>query len=253
MVKPKPRPNRRAVSEWALERLYDLVFSGDLPAGAIIREEELTVQLRVSRSPIRESLRQLEADGLLSVDPATGRRRVARFGPDDVYELYTIRAGLEEISAAHAASEITADQLAELQRLQSQMDQTISDPLKRDFATDIAFHRYICQASGLRRLNITLSPIWAQSRALLQHLYAVGCYNDPDEDALACQDHGDIINALRQSDAQLAANLVRRHLHDRRDRLINMLDQYSPAITPQGAPVPPNLERRGCSHSQGPN
>lgn len=227
MVEQAERPNRRAVSEWTLERLYDMIFSGQIAAGATVREEQLTARFGVSRSPVRESLRQLEIDGLLEVDRETGRRRVARFGLDDIYELYTIRAGLEEISASHAALRVTPDVLDELRALQSTMDQMIARPIpsQRDFAVDIAFHRLMCEASGLRRLAAALSPLWAQTRALLHHLHSVGRYNDPTEDALAYRDHREIVAALARREPQHAAAAVRHHLHDRRDQLILMLDE----------------------------
>jgi DNA-binding GntR family transcriptional regulator len=204
------RPNRRAVSQWTLEQLYDLIFTGDLPAGATVRE----------------ALRQLEVDGLLNIDPATGRRRVASYGPEDIYELYTVRSGLEVISASHAAPLMTAAAIEELKSLQAIMDrepvsQTIAT--RRDFGADIAFHRTICKVSGLNRLMANLTPMWVQTQVLLRHLYAIGIYNDPTEYVLAYRNHNDIIDALERHDPALAADAVHRHLHDRRDQLIMKL------------------------------
>ena len=150
------RPSRRAVSEWTLDQLYDLIFSGEAGAGTAIREEELTARLGVSRAPVRESLRQLEVDGLLDVDQESGRRRVVQFGLPDVYELYMIRTGLEEISARHAAPRMTSAVLDELKILELRMEQEREDRgavqrRQRDFRTDIEFHRLICKTSGLTR------------------------------------------------------------------------------------------------------
>lgn len=229
------RPNRRAIFEWTLEQLYDLVFSGEISAGATIREEQLTARFGVSRSPVRESLRQLELDGLLDVDRETGRRRLARFGPDDIYELYTIRAGLEEVAASHAAHRATPEVLTQLKELQTTMDKAIADaiPIHRDFTVDIAFHKCLCEASGLRRLGAALLPIWGQTRALLYHLHATGRYNDRAEDELAYADHRAIIVALERKDPRVAASAVRRHLHERRDQLIRMFNESTDELGAQ--------------------
>ena len=234
------RPNRRLVSEWTLERLYDLVFSGTLGPGATVREEQLTTLLGVSRSPVRMSLHQLEIDGLLEIDPVSGRRSIARIGPKDVYGLYTIRAALEEVSVAHAATRATPAVLAELEDLEAAIEESLSGGENGDqvFVLDIKFHQRICDISGLTRLKATLSPLWLQTRVLLRYLRGAGLYNDEEELLLAYKDHRDIMAALKAKDAHLAANTVRHHLHERRDYLIATLQKERQKGTSWPVPNP---------------
>ncbi|MFC0680127.1 GntR family transcriptional regulator [Lysobacter korlensis] len=217
------RPQRRALTEWALESLYDLVFTGELAPGDDLGEEELRTRLGVSRTTISAALRQLEADGLATVAAANGRRVVASFDVADVVELYTIRAVLEEFAAHHAAVRVTDEQLRRLGELQSEMEQrsaTHRDPHRRDFEVDFDFHREIARASGMARIEACLSPLWNQTHAVLRHAYFRGVYADRTEDAAAYHDHREILAALTARDSDAAASAVRRHLEGRRDQLI---------------------------------
>ncbi len=226
------KPNRRAVADWALEQLYDLIFTGTLQPGDALAEEDVTARLGVSRSPAREALRHLETQGLLSVNPVNGRRFISVFGEDDVFELYTVRAGLEELGARYAAPRADGELIARLVQLQHDMEFVAvarEDPTRRDFEVDFDLHRAICRASGLRRLETSLEPIWMQTHALLRALYTRGIYGDAQEDAAAYRDHRRIIEALMARDADASAAAVRMHLEGRRDQLIAGLRAHSSA------------------------
>src|SRR4051794_26962876 len=112
------RPTRRALGEWALDRLYELIFTGVLPAGVDLGEEELSERLGVSRATVSAALRQLEVDGLATVAAANGRRVVATFGLSDIHDLYTVRAVLESHAAEQAAPAIPDADLQRLRELQ---------------------------------------------------------------------------------------------------------------------------------------
>lgn len=217
------RPSRRALGEWALERLYDLIFTGNLPAGVDLGEEELSERLGVSRATISAALRQLEIDGLATVAAANGRRVVSSFGVADIYELYTVRAVLESHAAEEAARRLTDDDLQRLRDLQSEMEtlsRSVRDPKRRDFGVDFDFHRVIVRAAGSRRIESCLEPIWNQTHAVLRHLYSVGAYGDNAEDAAAYRDHHAVIDALAARHGAAAGNAMRAHLYGRRDKLI---------------------------------
>jgi DNA-binding GntR family transcriptional regulator len=227
------RPNRRALADWTVERLYDLIFTGALPAGADLGEEELRVRLNVSRTTVSAALRQLETDGLAVVAAGNGRRVVASFETDDIHELYTIRSGLEELAVRNAVDKLGDEVIEQLQRLQTEMEALAGrnrDPHRRDFEVDFDFHRAIIHASGMARLEICLTPIWNQTHALLRHLYSVGAYGDRQEDAAAYRDHRKIIAALTARDADQAVSAVRAHLHGRRDQLIAGVRQRGQVI-----------------------
>jgi DNA-binding GntR family transcriptional regulator len=217
------RPSRRALGEWALDRLYELIFTGALPAGTDLGEEELSERLGVSRATISAALRQLEVDGLAAVAAANGRRVVATFGIADIHDLYTVRAVLESHAAEEAAPVMRPEDLQRLRDLQSEMEslsRSLRDPTTRDFGVDFDFHRVIVQAAGSRRVEACLVPIWNQTHALLRHLHSLGAYGDDAEDAAAYHDHHAILDALVSHHAAAAGNAMRAHLYGRRDKLI---------------------------------
>ena len=220
------KPQRRALGEWAVERLYEDIFTGVLPQGADLAEELLCARLEVSRATVSFALRQLEQEGLATVAAGNGRRQVAAFSIDDVADLYNVRATLEAHTARIAAGMADAALLADLTTLQVEMEALSRQPARpssRDFGVDFEFHRAIARASGSKRAIAALRPIWHQTHALLRHLYSVGAYADENEDNAAYADHHSIMQALAARDPDAAATAMQAHLSGRRDRLIENL------------------------------
>ncbi len=220
------KPQRRALGEWAVEQLYEDIFTGALPQGADLAEELLCARLEVSRATVSFALRQLELEGLATVAAGNGRRQVAAFSIDDVADLYDVRATLEAHTARVAARSAGPALLAELETLQTEMEALSRQPARpssRDFGVDFEFHRAIARASGSKRAMAALRPIWHQTHALLRHLYSVGAYADENEDSAAYADHRAIMRALAGNDPDAAAQAMRVHLLGRRDRLIENL------------------------------
>src|SRR6476646_5684129 len=92
------RPSRRALLDWTLVQLYELLFAGEYATGDVLSEVEVAARLNVSRTPVRLAFQQLAADGLLFNSDGTGKTRVATFGVDDIRELYNIRGVLEGLA-----------------------------------------------------------------------------------------------------------------------------------------------------------
>jgi len=217
------RPARRALADWTVERLYDLIFTGQLAAGADLGEEELSARLDVSRTTVSVALRQLESDGLAVIAAGNGRRVVAKFGLVDIHELYTIRSSLEELATREATPRMTPEVINRLHDLQDEMERRSlerGDPHRRDYGVDFDFHRTIAETSGMRRLITALGPIWSQTHALLRQVHSVGAYGDAKEDAAAHADHRSILAAIEQGNVDDAVAAVRSHMHARRDQLV---------------------------------
>lgn len=228
-IAPAARPNRRALGEWTLSRLYELVFSGELAPGDVLVEAELTARLGVSRSPLREALRQLELDRLVKPDEVNGKRVVVAFGVDDVAELYTVRAALEVLGFRTAAGRIDDAALDGLEQAQAAMERAARDRGSwdpRDFEADFRFHEIVCLQARMPRLHAQLSTLWIQTWALLRQLHARGVYPDAGEDALAFRDHYALIEALRARDPDGAGRAVEQHLIERRDHLIAAVERH---------------------------
>jgi DNA-binding GntR family transcriptional regulator len=230
------KPQRRALGEWAVETLYEQIFTGQLSAGADMGEELLSERLEVSRATVAFALRQLELDGVIEVAAGNGRRQVATFATGDIADLYNVRLALESFTAAQAALRIAPESIEKLERLQDEMEALSrrSDlPSARDFGVDFDLHRVIAWESGSRRAVTALQPIWNQTHALLRHLSSIGVYADAAEDAASYRDHRALIAALARHDAEASRRAMVEHLTVRRESLIAALERRGGLVQPE--------------------
>ena len=95
--------------------LEEAIVSGEIPPGSTLRQEHLSEQFEVSRTPVREALRRLAALGLVSFEPNRGVR-VRMLSLDEIREAFMVRAELESLATEIATSKMTDDDLAELER-----------------------------------------------------------------------------------------------------------------------------------------
>jgi len=148
------------------------VLSGEITSGTRLRQESLATEFGVSRTPVREALRQLQASGLVTVEPNRGA--VVR-GPSvrDIREAYAVRAELEGLAAELAAPHLEdaqLDQLREAERLfRHSVEELIEDRrrgLERHWSTESEweranniFHRVIQEAAGNRQLLRSIADL----------------------------------------------------------------------------------------------
>jgi DNA-binding GntR family transcriptional regulator len=95
--------------------LEEAIVSGEIPPGSVLRQEHLSEQFRVSRTPVREALRRLAALGLVTFEPNRGVR-VRELSLEEIREAFLVRAELEGLATEIAARKMTEDDLAELER-----------------------------------------------------------------------------------------------------------------------------------------
>lgn len=146
-------PAQRSVyRDQVVDRLRDAIVNGRFQPGAPLRERQIAEQLEVSRAPIREALLSLEKEGLVVTTPHRGSF-VASFTDDDVVEIYTLRASLEQLAASRLEERTTASDLRELDDIVVRMDAHAAEgDLRGLIRADHAFHRRLCEMSGHRRL-----------------------------------------------------------------------------------------------------
>ena len=117
-------------------QIEELIVAGQLPAGTVLRQDELARRFEVSRTPVREALRQLAAVGLVSFTPNRGVR-VRALDRDDWTQTYLARAALEGAVAEVAATTMTEEQLDRL---------------------DVANADFACQTALLRQVALPAAP-----------------------------------------------------------------------------------------------
>src|ERR687895_1868086 len=97
--------------------LEEAIVSGEIPPGSVLRQEHLSEQFQVSRTPVREALRRLAALGLVTFEPNRGVR-VRMLAREELREAFLVRAELESLATEIAATRMTDDALAELDTAQ---------------------------------------------------------------------------------------------------------------------------------------
>lgn len=143
-----PSLSRRALYEDVAERLRAQIFARELEPGSWIDEMKLSVDYGISRTPLREALKVLAAEGLVTMKPRRGAY-VAEMSRDDVAQVYHLLALLESDAAGEVARHASDAQLAHLRQLHERLEKQVR---QRDafFATNEAFHMALLDIAGNR-------------------------------------------------------------------------------------------------------
>ncbi|NLS10305.1 GntR family transcriptional regulator [Nesterenkonia sp. MY13] len=196
------------------------IISGGLEPGARLTEKLLAERYEVSRVPIREALRILSAEGLVTIRPYAGAS-VADRPDDDAADLFAIRIELEAATARRAGERCAAqtgersaeisELLVELERILAEGDQTLkAGDLIKLAPLNSQFHQRIAELSGSQSLVSLLDQISGR----IEWLYAVNVTKRGGE---AWAEHHLILDAVRQGQAQRAEELMRHHVAGSRD------------------------------------
>lgn len=191
--------------------IHDNILTGSFPPGAHLKEELLAALGQVSRTPIREALRRLCAEGLVDFLPNRGAY-VTTWDQRDIEEIFYLRMQLEGYGAQLAARRITAQQLTTLRSLQDRMDAAAGRRSMRDRINVIAtgnnrFHKLIVEASGNRRLLALIASI-------IEMPLVLGTFRRySDEDLLrSMSHHREMIAAFEVRDGEWARSVMQCHV-----------------------------------------
>jgi GntR family transcriptional regulator of gluconate operon len=193
------------------------IIGGDLRPGTHLVEDALAEQFEVSRGPIRDALRQLEAEGLL----VSQRRGVSVIGltEDDVDELYTLRQSLETLALSIAMQRVGPEDWSKAQSCIEAMTAAADRRDPHEFAYhDLEFHSEFYRLSGHRRLV----AVWEQYRPTFSVILDITNTQDVDLHP-AAQAHSALLRAARSGQTELAVNTLEEHLRGARDRLRSAL------------------------------
>ncbi len=202
--------------ELAYSRLYEAISKGDFLPGDRLREAEIADQLNISRTPIREALRRLEADGIVEHRARIGAV-IRQLGHGEVVELYEMRAVLERTAAQMAAKHALQAETEEMEALNAEIEAAGTQP-HRAAAINQQFHRCLYLATRNRFLL-------GSTRALTNAMLLLGRTTLGDEDRvrIVCAQHAQIIDAIRQGDVERAGSAAEEHLKTSlRHRLMTM-------------------------------
>jgi len=219
-LRRQPAPLRHQV----LAGLRDAIVSGRLAAGSRITEKELTEMFGVSRTLIREALRQIEAEGLVEIVPHRGPV-VRSLKPDEVEDLYRIREVLEGLAARLFAEKASADQLEALEAALRDVA-TASEGGDGESALEAKTRFYDCLYAGAS--SEALGSMLAVVRARILQWRAVGMTHPRRArqrlgESLA--NLGLLVAAIKRHDGNEAERIARVEVCDAADELMRLIDQ----------------------------
>ncbi len=199
---------RLSLHDEVVVRLRDLIIRGELLPNERLGERELCERFEISRTPLREALKVLAAEGLVELLQHRGAR-VATLTRADVQHMFEVMASLEALSGELAAARITEEQLAEIDGLHAAMLEAyrVRD-LPVYFNWNQAIHERIIIASG----NPVLREVYQGLSARIRRArYAAN--TSEERWAAAVREHEAVLGALHARDAAGLAAILRDHLH----------------------------------------
>lgn len=202
------RSKRVSAGDIAYETLKTAVLDGRLAPGEPLIEERLAEQLQVSRTPLREALRSLEADEL-AVRQSNGRLLVAPLSTQQVAELFSVRALLEGLVARQATERMTPDGLAQLRRTAETIEQAAAaGELEAVSLHGEAFHALLYQLSG----NGYAARLLTQLRDQIRRYRRIGPVEDPERARQAAREHRLMFELIEAGQAATVEAAMRSHI-----------------------------------------
>jgi len=200
------------------ETLLEAIVSGQLPHGSELNSVSLAKQLGVSRTPLRESLRLLERDGLV-LQEGNHKARVAEFSADDIREIYEVRLQLEAAAAELAAKRISSELLTALRSESEALNQQTGDIdwCAKAIAFDLRFHETIATASGNKRLKDEIH----RYRLLVRSFCVMTGRQATLQQALS--EHITILDALASGRPAVARKAMAEHITSRLNEVLSRM------------------------------
>lgn len=205
------------------EEIVRMILSGELDAGAQVKEFAIADRLGVGRSSVREAFRALEEAGLVRLEKNRGVF-VREIGDDEAEEMYAVRAGLDELAGRLLAPRITVGQVDELRRLVDDLEALLApESFATYFPLNLRFHDRIVEMTGNGKLLLMYRRLINEMHLLRRRglLRGGGLLVSNDE-------HRTIVAALASRDAEAAAAAMRDHVRSGRNRMMAAADAATP-------------------------
>jgi DNA-binding GntR family transcriptional regulator len=215
---------RQVLHQEVAVRLRQRIVEGHLTAGAKLNERELCELLRVSRTPLREAIKMLAAEGLVSLLPRRGAV-VAQLSAQDVADTFELIAGLEGQAGELAAQRITDDELAEIRALHYEM---LAAFTRRDLPTYYRINAQIHARINAAARNRVLTQTWSTVNARLQALRFRSNF-DETKWKRAVAEHDRMVELLAARDGPGMRALLVSHLLEKRDAVLELMRQADDA------------------------
>jgi DNA-binding GntR family transcriptional regulator len=215
-----PEREDQSLHDEILTRLRDHIVEGNIAGGGRVPERQLCEMLGISRTPLREALKVLAAEGLVELLPNRGAR-VRQLSEHDLAELFDVMGGLESLAGRLACEHITDAEIAEIERLHYEM---YGFYLHRDmhgyFRINQQIHRRILEASRNAALISTYNNFAGRIRRIR---YSANFARQRERWGEAMREHEAILEALRRRADSELADILFKHLRNKRTAALEHL------------------------------
>ena len=209
-----------SLADQVFERLEGDIITGVYPRGEILTELKLVENLGVSRTPIREALRRLAQERLIE-ETAKGSL-VLGITVDDLIDIMDIRQCIEGLAAYYATKNITDEELDQLRQINELQDFYFEKrDLERLRQMDDRFHIAIYEISKRSVICDTLRPLHRKTQR-----YRRISIGDDARLANSIQEHKNIFAAIAAKDADLACELITKHIANAKEHMIERFDYH---------------------------
>lgn len=207
---------RRITADYVADALREAIDSGALPDGAVLNQVAIAERFGVSRVPVREAMRQLQAEGIISAE--AHRRAVVRgLSVERLMEVYDIRALLEGYMMERATPQIDEARLKRLEQLEADM-RKVTDHA-RWLKLNARFHTMLYEPSGCVAAMEMAEQLRARAERYV-NLWTGGRGMQRNEEA--GREHRRILDHVARKDAAAARAEVEHHIAHTRDRLVGI-------------------------------
>lgn len=196
----------------AADRAYfqvlSMITSGELGAGARVPEKALAEMAGVSRTPVRQALNRLGAEGVVELSKNRGAQ-VVSFSPEDIAALYEVRAQLEPQAVRLAVPRLSSEDLSELVRLSTEMEAVVGNESSPERLTllNTSFHGVFLDRCGNRHLSSAL-------HAVMRPAIVTRTFRQYNDRALkrSMLHHAELVEAAETGDSEWAEAIMRAHI-----------------------------------------
>lgn len=206
--------NHRPLREMVYEELKMQILTGAIVPGTRMMEVELAKEIGVSRTPIREAIRKLEKEGLVTIEPRRGAY-ASQISTEDMVEILEVRQNMEGLAAFFAASRMQPEQLTELKEISEHYNAAVqSGDMEEMIKHDTRFHRIIVESCNNK---ILVQMIEQLQELVLRFRYIY--YDNFRRAENMPEEHQLILDAIESGNAEAARNAADVHI-DRLKELV---------------------------------
>lgn len=204
--------SRKNLSDEVYDVLKEMIVTGKLKPGEKLPEEELTKNLGVSRTPIRQAISALAQDNLVNIVPRRGAF-VTSLSKHDINEIYDIRMVLEGLAIRLSVQRLSDAQLDKMTRVMEEAEAVLEENPEKAIDADLMLHEMIVKNCGNLRLQEIISELRDQV-----HSFRILEGHQPEVIPKVMEERWNILNAIKKRDPDQAERAIARHIEAVKER-----------------------------------